>query len=134
MRRPIGLLALAICFVLAGALLDVGYQRSTPDSLRAQGTIVDFVRGHSRQVYPVFEFKDADGAPHRAVNSTQQGFARFSRGDSVPIAYSRADPDRARIDTPWFDHRWLMGGMIVGLAVAIRALAGAGRNQDVGRN
>jgi hypothetical protein len=129
MRRPIGLLALAACFVLAGALLDAGYRRSTPDSVQAQGTIVDFVRGHSRQVYPVFEFKDADGMSHRAVNSTQQGFGRFSMGDSVPIAYSRADPERARIDTPWFNHRWVMGGIIVGLAVAIRALAGAGSNQ-----
>jgi hypothetical protein len=61
MQQPIGFLALAACFILAGALLDGGYQRSTPDSLQAQGTIVDFERGHSRQVYPVFEFKDADG-------------------------------------------------------------------------
>jgi hypothetical protein len=70
MPQPIGFLALAACFILAGALLDGGYQRSTPDSLQAQGTIVDFKRGHSRQVYPVFEFKDADGMPHRVVNST----------------------------------------------------------------
>jgi hypothetical protein len=130
MRRPIGLLALAACFVIAGALLDSGYQRSTPDSVPAQGTIVDFVREHSRQVYPVFEFKDADGTSHRVVSSTQQGLVRFSRGDVVPIAYSRVDPERARIDTPWFNHRWLMGGIIVGLAVAIRALAGAGTNQN----
>ena len=88
MQQPIGFLALAACFILAGALLDSGYQRSTPYSLQAQGTIVDFERGHSRQVYPVFEFKDADGMPHRVVNTTQQAIARFSRGDSVSIAYS----------------------------------------------
>jgi hypothetical protein len=43
--------------------------------------------------------------------------ARFSRGDSVPIAYSRIDPERARIDTLWFNHRWVIGGVIVGLAM-----------------
>ena len=62
MARLIGFLTLAACFILAGALLDGGYQRSTPGSLQAQGTIVDFERRHSRQVYPVFEFKDADGS------------------------------------------------------------------------
>ena len=124
MPRLIRFLALAACFILAGAWLDGGYQRSTPDSLQAQGTIVDFERLHSRQVYPVFEFKDADGRPHRVVNSAQQGIVRFSRGDSVPIAYSRIDPERARIDTPWFSHRWVIGGIIVGLAIVIRALAG----------
>jgi hypothetical protein len=30
MPRRIGFLALAACFILAGALLDGGYQRSTP--------------------------------------------------------------------------------------------------------
>src|SRR5277367_708824 len=49
--------------------------------------------------------------------------ARFSRGDSVPIAYSRIDPERARIDTLWFRHRWVIGGILVGLAIVIRARA-----------
>lgn len=126
MQRPLALLALAVCFVLAGALLDSGYRRSTPGSMQAQGTIVDFERRHSRQVYPVFEFKDADGMTHRVVNSTQQGIPRFSRGDPVTIAYSSIDPERARIDTLWFSHRWVIGGIIVGLTIAVRALAGAG--------
>jgi Protein of unknown function (DUF3592) len=130
MQQPIGFLALAACFILAGALLDRSYQRSTPDSLQAQGTIVDFERGHSRQVYPVFEFKDADGVPHRVVNSTQQAIARFSRGDSVAIAYSRIDPEHARIDTLWFRHRWVIGGIIVGVAIVIRGLAGANLKQN----
>jgi Protein of unknown function (DUF3592) len=130
MHRRIGFLVLAACFILAGALLDGGYQRSTPGSLRAQGTIVDFERVHSRQVYPVFEFQDADGMPHRVVNSTQQAILRFSRGDSVPIAYSRIDPERARIDTLWFNHRWLTGGIIVGLSIIVRALAGGDLNKD----
>jgi hypothetical protein len=129
-QQPIGFLALAACFILAGALLDGSYQRSTPGSLQAQGTIVDFERGHSRQVYPVLEFKEADGTLHRVVNSTQQAIARFSRGDSVPIAYSSLDPERARIDTLWFSHRWVIGGIIVGLAIVIRALAGADLKQN----
>jgi hypothetical protein len=130
MPRLIGFLALAACFIIAGALLDGTYERSTPGSLQTQGTIVDFERRHSRQVYPVFEFKDADGVQHRVVNSTQQGLARFSRGDSVPIAYSRIDPARARIDTLWFSHRWMIGGIIVGLTIVIRALAGASLRQN----
>lgn len=130
MQLRIGYLALAACFILAGALLDGSYQRSTPGAQYAQGVVVDFERGHSRQVYPVFQFKDADGALHRVVNSTQQGIVRFSRGDSVSIAYSRMDPERARIDTFWFRHRWVIGGIIVGLTVAVRALAGAGLKQN----
>jgi hypothetical protein len=129
MQRPIGFLALAACFILAGALLDGGYSRSTPHSVQAQGTIVDFEREHSRQVYPIFEFKDVDGMPHRVVNPTQQGIIRFSRGDSVAIAYSSIDPQRARIDTLWFSHRWVMGGTLVGLAILIRGLAGADLKQ-----
>ena len=122
MSRSVASLVLAACFMLAGVLVDGSYQRSTPGPLQAQGTIVDFERRHSRQVYPVFEFKDADGMTHRVVNSIQQGIARFSRGDSLPIAYSRIDPERARIDTLWFSHRWVIGGIIVGLAIVIRAL------------
>ena len=68
--------------------------------------------------------------PHRVVNSTQRGFARFSKGDSVPIAYSSTDPQRARIDTLWFSHRWVIGGIIVGLAIVIRVLAGANLKQN----
>ena len=124
MQRITGSLALAACLVLLGALADRSYQRSTPEPAQAQGTIVDFERGHSRQVYPVFEFKDADGVTHRAVNSTQQGIVRFSRGEAVPIAYSRADPTRARIDTMWFTHRWVIGGLVVAIAIVVRTSAG----------
>lgn len=117
-----GYLALAAILLIAGALLDMRYERSTPGAVQARGTVVDFERRHSKQVYPVFEFKDADGRLHRVVNSAQQGVIRLAAGDTVPIAYSRADPERARIDTLWFSHRWLMAAVIVGLAISIRAL------------
>jgi hypothetical protein len=130
MQRPIIVLVLAACFVVAGALLDSGYHRSTPDPRQAQGTIVDFARRNSRQVYPVFEFKDADSMPHRVVNSTQQVIDRFSTGDAVPIAYSRIDPQQARIDTLWFNHRWVIAGIFVGLTVVIRALAAVSLKHD----
>ena len=130
MLRPTIVLVLAACFTLAGALLDGGYRRLTPDSMQAQGTIVDFERRNSREVYPVFEFKDADGTPHRVVNSTQQVIARFSSGDTVPIAYSCIDPQRARIDTLWFNHRWAIGGIFVGLAIVLRALTGGGLTKN----
>ena len=95
---------------------------STPDSLHAKGKIVDFERRNSRQVYPVFEFKDANGEQHRVTSSAQQGIFRLSAGDSVPIAYLRDDPERARIDTLWFNHRWMIGAIIVALSIGIRAL------------
>jgi hypothetical protein len=61
---------------------------------------------------------------------SQGGCRSVTWGDSVPIAYSRIDPERARIDTLWFSHRWAIGGIIVGLAIFIRALAGADLKQN----
>lgn len=114
--------ALAAIFFLAGVILDGNYQRLTPDPTSVQGTVIGFERPHRKQVYPIFEFKDTDGNLHRVVNPTQQAMARFSTGDAVPIAYSRSDPQRARIDTFWFNHRWLMGGLIVALTLVFGAL------------
>ena len=115
-------LALAAGIILIGVLFDGAYQRSTPDAVYAQGTVVDFERRHSKQVYPVFEFKDANGGQHRVTSPAQQSIIRLSAGDSVPIAYSRADPQRARIDTPWFSHRWTIGAVIVALSLGIGAI------------
>ena len=120
--RSTSYLALTAGVILLGVLADCTYQRSTPDSLQAQGTIVDFERRHSKQVYPVFEFKDANGGQHRVTSSAQQGIFRLAAGDSVPIAYSRADPERARIDTLWFSHRWMIGAAIVALSMGLGAL------------
>jgi translation initiation factor IF-1 len=103
-------LALVACFMLVGVVLDTSYQRSTPGAIHTHGTIVDFLRRNTRQVYRIFEFADENGRLHRVVNPSQQAIVRFLTGDSVPIAYSQSDPQRARIDTLWFDHRWLMGG------------------------
>jgi hypothetical protein len=119
--KAVACLIAAACLV-AGVLLDYSYARSTPGAVRIQGTVVDFVRRNSRQVYPVFEFKDLDGKAHRVVNSTQQVIVRFAAGDAVPIAYSRTDPERARIDTLWFDHRWMIAAVIVALTVFGSAL------------
>ena len=116
------LFAGAVICVLAGMLIDRSYQRSTPDAAYVQGIVVGFDRQHSRQVYPIFEFSDADGRVHRVVNSSQQSLVRFAAGDAVSIAYSRSDPQRARIDTLWFDHRWLFGGGFVALALVFGAL------------
>ena len=114
--------ALAAMFLLAGVMLDSNYQRSTPEPTYVQGTVVDFQRPQRKQVYPIFEFKDADDRLHRVVNPTQQAMVRFTTGDAVPIAYSRSDPQRARIDTFWFNHRWVMGGFIVALTLVFGAL------------
>jgi len=96
--KAVALLVAAACLV-AGVLLDHAYARSTPGAVQTHGTVVDFVRRNSRQVYPVFEFQDLDGKMHRVVNSTQQSIVRFAAGDAVPIAYSRTDPEPAQIDT-----------------------------------
>jgi hypothetical protein len=98
--------AVGVIFVLAGLLFDSGYQRSTPEAAHAHGTVVGFERPHPRQVFPIFEFTDENGHLHHVVNSSQQAIVRFSAGDAVAIAYSRFDPQRARIDTLWFNHRW----------------------------
>jgi hypothetical protein len=119
--KAVAYLVAAACLV-AGVLIDYAYARSTTGAVRTQGTVVDFVRRNSRQVYPVFEFKDSDGKVHRVVNSTQQVIVRFAAGDAVPIAYSRTDPERARIDTLWFDHRWMIAAVIVALTVFGSAL------------
>ncbi len=114
--------AVAAIFVLAGALMDSTYQRSTPEAAYVQGNVVGFERPHVRQVYPIFEFTDENGHLHRVVNSSQQAFVRFATGDAVRIAYSRLDPQRARIDTLWFNHRWVMGAFFVALTLVIGAL------------
>jgi len=114
--------ALAAIFLLAGVILDSNYHRSTPESTYVQGTVVGFDRPHRKQVYPIFEFKDTDGSLHRVVNPTQQAMVRFTTGDAVPIACSRSDPQRARIDTFWFNHRWAMGGLVVALTLLFGAL------------
>jgi hypothetical protein len=59
---------------------------------------------------------------HRVVNSSQQSIVRFATGDAVSVAYSRLDPQRARIDTLWFNHRWVIGGVFVALALVFGAL------------
>jgi hypothetical protein len=114
--------AFAAIFVLAGAMFDRNYQRSTPEPTYVQGTVVGFERPHAKQVYPIFEFQDADGHLHRVVNSSQQAIVRLATGEAVPIAYSQSDPQRARIDTFWFNHRWVMGGLIVAFTLVFGAL------------
>ncbi len=115
--------AVGAVVVLAGLIFDSIYQRSTPAAVHVQGTVVGFERPHPRQVFPVFEFTDENGRPHRIVNSSQQALSRFSAGEVVAIAYSRFDPQRARIDTPWFNHRWVMAGIFVALTLVVGAIA-----------
>jgi hypothetical protein len=85
--------------------------------------VVGFERPHPRQVYPIFEFTDENGRLHHVVNSSQQAIVRLAAGDAVSIAYSGLDPQRARIDTPWFNHRWAMAGIFVALTLVVGARA-----------
>jgi hypothetical protein len=116
-------LGLGLILVFAGLLIDSSYQHSTPDAVYVRGTVVGFERPHPRQVYPIFEFTDENGLAHRVVNSSQQALVRFSIGDAVSIAYSKVDPQRARIDALWFNHRWAIGGLFVALTLVIGVLA-----------
>ena len=119
-------IAFAAIFVLAGLMFDRNYQRSTPEPLYAQGRVVGFERPHAKQVYPIFEFEDAGGRPHRVVNPSRQAIVRLATGDAVSIAYSQSDPQQARIDTFWFNHRWAMGGLIVAMSLVLGALMRGG--------
>jgi len=114
--------AFSAIFVLAGVMLDRNYQRSTPGPIYIKGTVVGFERPHAKQVFPIFEFEDADGHLRHVVNSSQQAIVRLAAGDAVPIAYSQSDPQRARIDTFWFNHRWVVGGLIVAVTLVFGAL------------
>jgi hypothetical protein len=115
-------LATAVIFVLAGMQFDRRYQSSIPEAVYVQGTVIGFERPRRRPVYPIFEFTDQNGQVHHVVNSSQQAIVRFAIGDAVPVAYSRLDPQRARIDTFWFDHRWVLAALIVALTLVIGAL------------
>jgi hypothetical protein len=119
-------LTIAAIFVLLGIFIDSRYQRSTPEAVYADGTVVGFERPHAKQVYPIFEFTDTNGSLHRVVNPTQQAIVRFATGEAVSIAYSRSDPQRARIDTLWFNHRWLFGALFVALTLGFGALTRRG--------
>ncbi len=121
--RPMVPFAVGAIFVLAGLLFDSSYQRSTPEAVYVQGTVVGFERPHPRQVYPIFAFTDENGRLHQVANSSQQAIVRYSAGDAVSIAYSRPDPQRARIDTFWFNHRWAMAGVFVALTLILGARA-----------
>jgi translation initiation factor IF-1 len=115
-------LGLAAIFVIAAVMLDSSYQRSTPEPTYVQGTVVGFERPHAKQVYPIVEFKDSGDRLHRVVNPSQQAVVRLATGDVVPIAYSQSDPQRARIDTFWFNHRWVVGGLIVAVTLVFGTL------------
>jgi Protein of unknown function (DUF3592) len=113
--------ASALVFIVLGILLDRSYQLSTPEPEFAQGKIVDFQRLHSKQVYPIFEFSDSEGKLHRVVSSAQQSLPRFVAGDLVPVAYSRANPENARINNFWFNNRWKVGALMVSLSFVVAA-------------
>jgi hypothetical protein len=69
-----------------------------------------------------FEFTDDTGRVHRVTNSSRQAIVRFATGDSVPIVYSKSNPQLARVDTLWFNHRWVIGGFFVALTLVLSAL------------
>jgi hypothetical protein len=81
---------------------------------------VGFERPHAKQVYPIFEFTDDSGGVHRVINSSQQAIVRFASGDSVPVVYSKSNPQLARVDTLGFNHRWAMGCAERAATTAIR--------------
>jgi hypothetical protein len=50
-----------------------------------------------------------------ASSTRAQSLFRFAVGDPVPVAYSQADPQQARIDTLWLSH----GRLLVALVTAV---------------
>ncbi len=118
--RALATSAVALCIVIGGAWFDSDYLATTPDPVRTQGKVVGFLRPAARQVHPIVQFTTPDGTIHRVTTPRPQRMVRYASGEDVQIAYARDNPERARIDTLWYDH----SGLIVGLGVAATLLAG----------
>ncbi|MFF3258840.1 DUF3592 domain-containing protein [Streptomyces sp. NPDC002932] len=122
----------AFCFGMYEAFVQYRLKR---DGTRVSGRVV----GHNTSTgpggggsFPVVEFLDAQGARH-TFQSRTSGIRRFRVGGEVPVRYSPADPDVARIDLlgrKIFEVALplLLGAvfMTVGILVILGVLTGSG--------
>ncbi|HWM90937.1 MAG TPA: DUF3592 domain-containing protein [Thermoanaerobaculia bacterium] len=100
-----GLICIAVgCGFLGSALrIYVLRKQFLAGSETATGTVVE-VRsrsgiGRNAVSVPVFEFRTAGGALHRAESLMGSGFRGFEIGEILPIRYDPRDPSRAEVDS-----------------------------------
>jgi hypothetical protein len=127
MRLVLSLAALVV-LLFFGASRDQRYTRAMPDVKAAEGRIVAWSqnRATNRRFIPIVEFQDANGVSHRFANAAARPVLGFQIGSSVRVVYSTANPDTARIDHWWMNHKnTLIFGTIGLMAVVASVTAGS---------
>ena len=115
--RNLSYLFFAILIVFVGARLDARYAPIAADEIVTTARVVDVIGGSAadRPPLPVCEYSDEHGNLHHLISADPPRFPRLARGDSVSVAYSRAQPERARIATFWRSH----GRALIATALAL---------------
>ena len=107
-RRPVFALVLGVGMLAGGLLLGGHNWNYVSHAGRADGVVIENQEhlGYSRSSHrrlifyrPVFEFYDANGAVHRAVEKSGSRPPMWSVGDKVGVLYDKKNPDLARIDS-----------------------------------
>jgi hypothetical protein len=71
-------------------------------------------RGSEGPVYqPVVTYETTEGETHQFTDSLGTELPRFTVGESVPVAYDPANPERAKIAKPF--HLWVVSGLLSSL-------------------
>jgi hypothetical protein len=107
---------------------DRRYTRVLPDALVTTGSIVAWSqnRATNRRFVPIVEFQDANGVSHRFANAAARPVLGFQLGSSVRVIYSVANPNSARIDHWWMNHKnTLIFGALGLMAVVASVTAGS---------
>lgn len=126
-----GLMGLAL--VVLGLRFASATRAFIDRSARASGTVVELARSREGGSYfPVVRFETPDGRTVTFRNRTGGDPPSHRVGETVPVLYDRAQPERAAIDTP--SSLWLgpvlVGGLgVIFCAVAAGALLLAARNR-----
>ncbi|WP_114520998.1 DUF3592 domain-containing protein [Altererythrobacter sp. ZODW24] len=119
---PVGLL-----FAGIGFLASSGTRELANTGLRTSGTVIAMSDSRDsdggRSYAPLVEFYDANGKRHEFSSRVSSNPPRFSRGETVPVIYDPAKPNRAMIDG--FMDRYLMP-LIFGGIGGIFAIIGGG--------
>jgi len=119
--RNLSYLFFAILIVFVGARLDARYAPIAADEIVTTARVVDVLGGSSagRLPLPVCEYADEHGNLHHLITTDPPRFPRLARGDSVPVAYSRAQPERARIATFWRSHGRALIATVLALLIVV---------------
>jgi hypothetical protein len=95
-------LAVSCGFLLSALQIYLRRRRFLAEAQPAAGTVVEVrVRGIGRNamIFPVLEFRTAEGAVHRAESMMGTGLQRFEEGQAVAVRYDPRDPGKAEVDS-----------------------------------